>query len=120
MDGVSATDANGNDITNLIQVEGKVDTQTPGSYTLTYSVTDENGNSTSVERHIVVVKSSSESGDNQSNGNSSSTNSQNTSSTQNSTKPVHTGDYILFFPAMLAAVGATIGGTILMKRKLKK
>ena len=76
MDGVSATDANGNDITNLIQVEGKVDTQTPGSYTLTYSVTDENGNSTSVERHIVVVKSSSESGDNQSNGNSSSTNSQ--------------------------------------------
>lgn len=56
--GVSATDEQGNDITNLITVTGDtVNTSVSGDYTLTYSVTDPTNSSlvTTIDR-IVTVK----------------------------------------------------------------
>lgn len=42
MKGVSATDSNGKDITNQLQVTGEVDTKVAGKYQLTYTVKDQN------------------------------------------------------------------------------
>ncbi len=42
--GITATDPEDGDITNLIQVNGTVNTKIAGSYILTYSVTDSDGN----------------------------------------------------------------------------
>ncbi|MDO4556603.1 MAG: DUF5011 domain-containing protein, partial [Lachnospiraceae bacterium] len=40
----SATDADGNDISTLVVTEGDLDTSTPGTYALTYKLTDADGN----------------------------------------------------------------------------
>ena len=53
---ITATDSNGNNITDLISVEGKVDTSTPGEYRLMYSVTDELGEKYTLERYVTVVE----------------------------------------------------------------
>ncbi|WP_299004168.1 immunoglobulin-like domain-containing protein [uncultured Shewanella sp.] len=54
LDGVSATDAEGKDITSSITTSGSVDTSEEGTYTLYYTVTDSNGNKLNAERTITV------------------------------------------------------------------
>jgi len=53
--GVTATDAEDGSITSQIAVSGTVDTKKVGKYTLTYTVTDSDGNKVSVSRVINVV-----------------------------------------------------------------
>ena len=53
--GYSATDNCDGDITSNVLVSGNVDTNTVGSYKLTYTVTDSSGNSGSVDRIINVI-----------------------------------------------------------------
>lgn len=53
--GVSATDDFDGDVTASIKVKGEVNTGKPGSYKLTYSVSDSSGNSTQAVRTITVV-----------------------------------------------------------------
>ena len=55
MQGVSAQDYAGRDITERVSVSGSVDTSVAGTYTLTYTVSDEAGNSAAAVRVITVV-----------------------------------------------------------------
>src|SRR5205814_2068455 len=50
--GATASDACSGDLTSFIHVTGTVDANTVGSYTLTYSVTDPSGNTSSVTRTV--------------------------------------------------------------------
>ena len=54
MAGVSAQDASGNDLTGKITVSGTVDTAKAGTYTLTYTVADQAGNTAQAERTVTV------------------------------------------------------------------
>ncbi|MEH7745306.1 Ig-like domain-containing protein, partial [Neobacillus drentensis] len=54
-EGVVASDNVDGEITSLIQTGGAVDTSKPGTYRVTYSVSDKAGNTTRVERYITVV-----------------------------------------------------------------
>lgn len=54
--GYTATGFLGEDLTKAVKIEGKVDTQAAGTYTLTYSVTDERGYTTTAKRTVVVKK----------------------------------------------------------------
>lgn len=54
--GYSATDSLGSNITARVSVSGNVNTSTPGTYYITYSVTDNYGNKATVNR-VIVVKS---------------------------------------------------------------
>lgn len=56
LDGVSAIDFEGKDITDDVVVIGDVDTSTPGEYELTYEVTDKNGNKSSITIIITVIE----------------------------------------------------------------
>ncbi|MGL5346264.1 MAG: glycosyl hydrolase family 18 protein [Peptostreptococcaceae bacterium] len=62
MSGITATDKEDGDLTSAIKVTGNLDTDKAGSYTLTYSVSDSKGLTTSKSRTI-TVKSTSEEGD---------------------------------------------------------
>ena len=53
--GATASNSCAGDLTGSIQVTGTVNTAVPGSYTLTYSVTDPTGNSTTSKRTVLVV-----------------------------------------------------------------
>lgn len=53
---INATDSNKKDITNLVKVEGVVDTNTIGSYKIKYSVTDESGRKAKLERTVKVIE----------------------------------------------------------------
>jgi LPXTG-motif cell wall-anchored protein len=53
--GVTAADKEDGDLTSKIVIEGSVDTSKAGEYLLAYSVTDSNGNTTTVTRKITVV-----------------------------------------------------------------
>ncbi|HPO14083.1 MAG TPA: DUF5011 domain-containing protein [Candidatus Hydrogenedentes bacterium] len=53
-EGFTAMDANGNDLTAQVVVTGSYDPATPGRYTLTYTVTDEYGNTATTTRRIEV------------------------------------------------------------------
>lgn len=53
--GITATDAEDGDLTELIVIEGEVDTQTIGSYTLVYSVADSKGQEARLERLVEVI-----------------------------------------------------------------
>lgn len=55
-EGYIAYDATGNDITSQVTVSGKVDTKKEGSYRITYTLEDENGNKIESYRNIVVKK----------------------------------------------------------------
>lgn len=55
-DKYSAVDNVDGDITDKVQVEGTVDTDKEGSYTLTYSVTDAHNNTTTCTRQVTVSK----------------------------------------------------------------
>ncbi|MGO1768671.1 MAG: immunoglobulin-like domain-containing protein [Microbacterium sp.] len=63
LDGVSSNDNVDGDLTDAVEVEGTVDTATPGEYPLTYSVTDTRGNTTTQERVVTVVEAGEEPGD---------------------------------------------------------
>ena len=52
--GFSANDNCDGDISDKVKVEGKVDTSSPGTYKLTYKVSDKAGNETSVIREVIV------------------------------------------------------------------
>nr|WP_172692235.1 leucine-rich repeat protein [Paeniclostridium sordellii]AUO31860.1 hypothetical protein [Paeniclostridium sordellii] len=54
MAGVTATDTEDGNITKDIKVTGGVDTDKPGKYELTYTVTDKDGNTTTVKRIVTV------------------------------------------------------------------
>ncbi|MGL5244202.1 MAG: immunoglobulin-like domain-containing protein, partial [Sarcina sp.] len=51
---IVATDVENGDLTNRITVEGIVDTSKEGIYPLTYSVMDDDGNVTKIQRNITV------------------------------------------------------------------
>lgn len=51
---VSASDNCDGDISSLVKVEGNVDVNVPGSYDISYTVTDSLGNSTTVVRNVYV------------------------------------------------------------------
>ena len=53
--GVKATDNHDGDLTKSITVDGTVDANTSGTYTLVYTVSDAAGNKTSVTRTVTVV-----------------------------------------------------------------
>jgi len=54
--GATATDAIDGDITNNITTSGSVNTSVPGTYTITYSVSDAAGNAaTSVSRTVIIL-----------------------------------------------------------------
>ncbi len=53
--GATATDGVDGDLTGSIQVSGSVNAAAPGTYTLTYSVSDAAGNSASATRTVVVA-----------------------------------------------------------------
>jgi hypothetical protein len=55
--GATASDNCGGNLNSAIKVTGSVDANTPGTYTLNYSVTDASGNSASVSRTVRVVDS---------------------------------------------------------------
>ncbi|MFR3072326.1 MAG: immunoglobulin-like domain-containing protein, partial [Paeniclostridium sp.] len=54
MKGVTATDTEDGNISKDIKVTGTVDTNKPGKYELTYTVTDKDGNTTTVKRIVIV------------------------------------------------------------------
>lgn len=54
-EGARATDNNDGDITSKISVSGNVDTSKPGTYAITYTVTDKAGNRAEATRKITVV-----------------------------------------------------------------
>ncbi len=54
--GFTAVDECDGDITANVVVEGSVNSQVPGTYTLTYKVTDSSGNVTSAKRTVTVKK----------------------------------------------------------------
>ena len=55
-EGVTATDDIEGDITSRIIITGQVDNQIPGTYDITYTVTDKDGNTTKVIRTITVIE----------------------------------------------------------------
>ncbi len=57
--GYSAVDNCDGDLTENVAVSGSVDTQTPGNYTLTYTVADGYGNESTAERTVEVVEAGS-------------------------------------------------------------
>ena len=54
--GVTALDDKDGDLTGQVTIEGQVDSETPGTYELVYSVTDSAGNTSSITRSVVVQK----------------------------------------------------------------
>lgn len=70
LSGVTATDGKGTDITGSIEVDSsKVDINTPGTYQITYKVTDSYGLSTGANCNITVNEKKEEVADNTSDGN---------------------------------------------------
>lgn len=78
LSGVTAIDGKGTDITGNIEVDSsKVDINTPGTYQITYKVTDSYGFSTGANCNITVNEKKEEVADNTSDGNDNTTTSDN-------------------------------------------
>lgn len=78
LSGVSASDGKGTDITGSIEVDSsKVDINTPGTYQITYKVTDSYGFSIGANCNITVNEKKEEVADNTSDGNDNTTTSDN-------------------------------------------
>lgn len=74
LSGITATDGKGTDITGSIEVDSsKVDINTPGTYQITYKVTDSYGFSTGANCNITVNEKAQEVADNTSDGNDNTT-----------------------------------------------
>ena len=56
MDGVTAADICGNDITDRVKIAGQVIPEKPGVYYLTYSITDDFNLRTRVTRTVTVTE----------------------------------------------------------------
>ncbi len=54
--GFAAVDNVDGDITNKVQMQGAIDVYTPGTYTITYTVTDNSNNTTTVVRTVIIEK----------------------------------------------------------------
>ncbi|MFC0461737.1 immunoglobulin-like domain-containing protein [Enterococcus villorum] len=54
LDGVTAQDSEGNDLTSNLTYTGSVDTSTPGEYTIKYYVYDKNGKVATAKRKVTV------------------------------------------------------------------
>ncbi|OTP26379.1 immunoglobulin-like domain-containing protein [Enterococcus mundtii] len=54
LEGVTAQDSQGNDVTDNLTYTGSVDTSTPGEYTIKYYVYDKDGNVATTERVVTV------------------------------------------------------------------
>lgn len=54
--GAKAQDEKDGDLTDKIEIEGKVDTSKEGTYTITYKVSDNSGNEATKKRTVTVVK----------------------------------------------------------------
>ena len=79
LSGVSAVDGKGTDITGSIEVDSsKVDVNTPGTYQITYKVTDSYGFSIGANCNITVNEKKEEVADNTSDGNDNTTTSDKT------------------------------------------
>jgi hypothetical protein len=52
--GATAEDPEDGDLTNAIVIDNRVDTNTPGTYTVTYTVVDSAGNQAQAERTVIV------------------------------------------------------------------
>lgn len=77
LSGVTAVDGKSTDITGSIEVDSsKVDINTPGTYQITYKVTDSYGFSTGANCNITVNEKKEEVADNTSNGSASTANSE--------------------------------------------
>lgn len=70
--GITASDDVDGDITSNVKTEGNVDTNTIGSYSLTYTVSDSSGNSASATRQVNVYQK------------------------QNLADPIHPGDKVVY------------------------
>lgn len=78
LSGITATDGKGTDITGSIEVDSsKVDINTPGTYQITYKVTDSYGFSTGANCNITVNEKKDEVADNTSDENDNTTTSDN-------------------------------------------
>lgn len=78
LSGITAVDGKGTDITGSIEVDSsKVDINTPGTYQITYKVTDSYGFSTGANCNITVNEKKEEVADNTSDGNDNTTTSDN-------------------------------------------
>lgn len=78
LSGITAVDGKGTDITGNIEVDSsKVDINTPGTYQITYKVTDSYGFSTGANCNITVNEKKEEVADNTSDGNDNTTTSDN-------------------------------------------
>ena len=78
LSGITAVDGKGTDITGNIEVDSsKVDINTPGTYQITYKVTDSYGFSTGANCNITVNEKKDEVADNTSDGNDNTTTSDN-------------------------------------------
>ncbi len=53
--GASAIDSCDGDLSNEIVIDGSVNTAVPGTYKITYSVTDHNGNKSLITRNVIVT-----------------------------------------------------------------
>lgn len=74
LSGITATDGKGTDITGSIEVDSsKVDINTPGTYQITYKVTDSYGFSTGANCNITVNEKKEEVADNTSDGDDNTT-----------------------------------------------
>lgn len=74
LSGITAVDGKGTDITGSIEVDSsKVDINTPGTYQITYKVTDSYGFSTGANCNITVNEKKEEVADNTSDGNDNTT-----------------------------------------------
>lgn len=79
LSGITAVDGKGTDITGSIEVDSsKVDINTPGTYQITYKVTDSYGFSTGANCNITVNEKKEEVADNTSDGNDNTTTSDKT------------------------------------------
>ena len=54
--GAKAYDDCGNDISDRIAISNPVDTNTPSNYTVTYTITNDSGESSSITRRVIVYK----------------------------------------------------------------
>lgn len=81
-EGARATDNKDGDLTDKIQIEGTVNTNNAGTYTIKYTVTDSSGNVTTVTRTVTVISNTT---NNNTNTNTNTNTDNQTNTTQNNT-----------------------------------
>jgi LPXTG-motif cell wall-anchored protein len=115
--GYSAYDAVDGDLTSQVEVDrGGLDTSAPGTYTITYSVTNSFGETTTATRTVTVAAAGTDSTDGTSTDNSTS----NGTTSSDATLP-KTGDNITTLAlGLLLAAGAGTGLVVFSRKKFKK